>query len=122
MMLSGDTMDVQDEYGEPIHDETFLMLFNAHHESMSFVLPGQEDVRWELILATEVETGFLEKPELVSAGDDIVIVERSMRLFRLSVGSETHARSDSWKKAGTKTAPTPRKRPARTRKSARESN
>ena len=44
MMLSGDTIDVRDYKGEPIRDDTFLILFNAHHEAVTFVLPGLEDV------------------------------------------------------------------------------
>jgi hypothetical protein len=34
------------------------MLLSAHHEPMSFVLPGQEEVRWELVLDTRLEAGF----------------------------------------------------------------
>jgi glycogen operon protein len=52
VMLSGDTIDVRDFYGRPIQDDTFLMLLNAHHETVNFVLPGQEEVRWELIIDT----------------------------------------------------------------------
>ena len=36
------------------------MLLNAHHETVNFVLPGQEEVRWELIIDTCLEEGFLE--------------------------------------------------------------
>ena len=35
MLLSGKTMDVRDEHGEPIVDDTFLMLFNANRTSRS---------------------------------------------------------------------------------------
>ncbi len=31
MLLSGKAIDVRDEQGEPIVDDTFLVLFNAHH-------------------------------------------------------------------------------------------
>jgi pullulanase/glycogen debranching enzyme len=60
VMLSGDTIDVRDYHGRPIQDDTFLMLLNAHHETVNFVLPGQEEVRWELIIDTRLEEGFLE--------------------------------------------------------------
>src|SRR5438309_896843 len=42
MMLSGDTIDVLIFQGEPIRDDTFLFLINAHYETISFLLPGQE--------------------------------------------------------------------------------
>ena len=63
VMLSGDTIDVRDFYSRPIQDDTFLMLLNAHHETVNFVLPGQEEVRWELIIDTCLEEGFLETPK-----------------------------------------------------------
>jgi len=51
-------------YNRPIRDDTFLMLLNAHHETVNFVLPGQEEVRWELIIDTCLEEGFLENRKL----------------------------------------------------------
>ena len=48
MLLSGDTIDVQTFEGEPIRDNSFLLLINAHHEPMQFVLPGQEKLEWRL--------------------------------------------------------------------------
>jgi glycogen operon protein len=98
MLLSGDTIDVADEHGEPIHDDTFLMLLNAFHEPLNFVLPGQEDVRWELILDTQNEAGFLEPPQIWSAGDDFELGGRTFCLMKLSVGEQSHARAESWKK------------------------
>jgi isoamylase len=102
MMLSGDTIDVRDFYGQPIRDDTFLLLFNAHHEAMPFSLPGQEDVRWELILDTRIEEGFLETPKIHSSGDELQLAERSFFLLRLSVGDTSHARTESWKRRNEK--------------------
>src|SRR5947207_2110489 len=42
VLLSGDTIDVLNFEGEPIRDETFLFLINAHFEPLPFVLPGEE--------------------------------------------------------------------------------
>jgi isoamylase len=98
MLLSGDTMDVRNYKGEPIQDDTFLLILNAHHEPLPFILPGQEDVRWELIIDTQVPTGFLETTKIYAAGDEIQLIDRSLCLLKLSTGSQAHARSDSWKK------------------------
>ena len=57
MMLSGDTMDIRDAEGQPVRDDTFLMLFNAHHEPVKFELAGAEGVDWEVFLDTRHETG-----------------------------------------------------------------
>jgi isoamylase len=98
MLLSGDTMDVRDFRGEPIRDDSFLVLFNAHHEPVNFTLPGEQDVRWEVVLDTHLEEGFLEKPKVCSAGDDLELCDRSMALLKLSGGTGAHARSESWRK------------------------
>jgi isoamylase len=91
-MLSGDTIDVRDFYGRPIPDDTFLMLLNAHHEAVNFVLPGQEEVRWELIIDTCLEEGFLETPKLFASSEEYEMGDRSFSLLRLRVGEQSHAR------------------------------
>ena len=98
MLLSGDTMDVRDAHGEPIRDETFLLLLNAHYEPLDFTLPGREDVHWELILDTEVEKGFAENGCILHAGAGIELLDRSLCLLRLHTGSHSHARSESWQR------------------------
>jgi glycogen operon protein len=105
-------MDVRDYKGDPIHDDTFLLLFNAHHEAVVFTLPGLEDVRWEWVLDTRDEEGFVKNAEVCAAGIDLSVEARSVCLLKLSVGSEEHARTDSWKKrheTHVETAEKPRK-------------
>ena len=63
MLLSGDTIDVLSFEGEPIRDETFLLLINAHYEPIRFVLPGEEHLEWRLILDTAEDHGFLPEPK-----------------------------------------------------------
>jgi isoamylase len=96
VMLSGDTIDVRDFYGRPIQDDTFLMLLNAHHETVSFVLPGQEEVRWELIVDTCREEGFLESPKLFASSEEYEMRDRS--LLHARVSNQADARASSWKK------------------------
>ena len=40
-----------------MRDDTFVLLFNAHHEPMKFALPGKQDVHWELLIDTRHESG-----------------------------------------------------------------
>ncbi len=110
MMLSGDTMDVRSEHGEPIHDDTYLVLFNAFHEPMTFVLAGKQDVNWERILDTELEAGFLDQPSTHSSGDDLELCPRSMSVLRLVKGSQEDARSVAWKQRQ-KAQPSPPPKP-----------
>ncbi len=97
MMLSGDTMDVRDAHGEPLRDDTFLVLFNAFHEQMTFVLAGKEGVHWELVLDTKEEGGFLEQSVSHESGDEIELTGRSLCVLKLVKGSQEDARMASWK-------------------------
>ncbi|MFZ3374424.1 MAG: glycogen debranching protein GlgX [Chthoniobacterales bacterium] len=98
MLLSGDTIDVLNFQGDPIRDETFLLLFNGYHEPIAFVLPGEEHVEWELILDTMDEEGFLREPRKFASGDDVEVGGRAACVLRLAMGLHAHARRESWKK------------------------
>ncbi|HMC24572.1 MAG TPA: glycogen debranching enzyme GlgX, partial [Candidatus Udaeobacter sp.] len=98
MLLSGDTSDVLSFEGEPIRDETFLLLINAHYEPIPFVLPGQEHLEWQLILDTMDPDGFLAEPRKFASGDDVDLGGRACSLFRLVSGTQAQAREESWKK------------------------
>jgi len=98
MLLSGDTMDVLTFEGEPIRDETFLVLINAHDEPIPFVLPGQEHLGWELILDTRDEDGFLQTTRKFDSGDDVEVGDRAASLLKLIAGEPAKARVESWKK------------------------
>jgi glycogen operon protein len=98
VLLSGDTIDVQTFEGEPIRDDTFLLLINAHHESLPFVLPGQRDVKWQLLLNTASADGFCKEPSDYPSGDEAEIKGRATMLLKLVTGSTAQARHESWKK------------------------
>ena len=98
MLLSGDTMDVRDARGEPIRDDTFILMLNAHYEPVKFVLPGREDVQWELIMDTRLDSGFSESTCILNSGEDVELIDRSLCLLRLHTGSQAHARSESWRR------------------------
>src|SRR6266480_4782229 len=98
MLLSGDTIDVLNFEGDPIRDETFLFLINAHYEPIPFLLPGQENLEWQLILDTMNADGFLKKPKKIASGEDIHVEGRATYLLRLISGAQAQAREESWKK------------------------
>jgi glycogen operon protein len=98
MLLSGDTIDVLSFTGEPIRDDTFLFLVNAHYEPIPFLLPGHEDLEWQLILDTATEEGFLAEPKRFASGEDVPVADRSACLLKLTSGTQAHARQESYKK------------------------
>ena len=55
MLLSGDTLDDVNATGEPIRDNTFFILMNAHHEDLDFTLiPPRKGKVWEVSFDTRV--------------------------------------------------------------------
>ena len=81
--LAGDAIDDVDELGQRITGDTLLILLNAHHEAVPFILPAhKKDTRWGLTLDTAAE-----KPEkgkrLARGGRTYNLQERSLAVFRL---------------------------------------
>ena len=98
ILLSGDATDVLNSHGEPVRDDTFLILINAHHEAIPFLVPGLEKLEWEQILDTSDEDGFLARPKKFPSGDDVNLAERSVSILKLTGGAQEQARRESWKK------------------------
>jgi glycogen operon protein len=81
LRLAGDAIEEVDEAGHPIRDDTFLLLLNAHHEPVEFVLPAHRPrMRWELVLDTREWTA---KPQAFRVGDQYRTEGRSLVLLRL---------------------------------------
>src|SRR3989454_331526 len=83
LRLAGDAIEETDEKGQAIVDDTFLLLLNAHHEPIPFILPAHEArVRWELVLDTR---DWEVRPRLSTfrAGDNYPLEARSLAVLRL---------------------------------------
>ena len=82
MFLNGEEIDAPDEKGQRILDESFLLLFNAHHEDVTFTLPNRRfGEHWSLVLSTtepDAEPNSLE----VDALEELVVGGRSLVLLR----------------------------------------
>jgi isoamylase len=84
VFLNGQAIPYPDPAGKKIADDTFLLLFNAHYESITFTLPGRDwGNRWKKMLDT-AERGFIEGGAEYSAGDDIKVNDRSLVLLMRS--------------------------------------
>ncbi|HEV2272568.1 MAG TPA: glycogen debranching protein GlgX [Acidobacteriaceae bacterium] len=79
LMLNGRTLQVSDEEGQPVIDDSFLILVNAFHEGVEFHLPPAPDnTKWTQILDTEnLKEPFAE----VAAGESTIVGGRSMMVF-----------------------------------------
>lgn len=82
VMLNGETLDHVDEKGEPVVDDTFLIMLNCHHEPIRFYLPtGPYGTCWEVVVDTK-------RPEVppdgqtVECGSPIELVPISLIMVR----------------------------------------
>ena len=77
VFLNGDALRELDEDGRPVRDDSFLLLFNAHHEPLTFTLPPASfGRRWEIVIDTGA--GLQLKPRTLKAADRLEVAERTM--------------------------------------------
>ena len=56
--LAGDALEETDRRGKPAEDDSFLLLLNAHHETIPFTLPQiRPGATWQVLLDTAYEQG-----------------------------------------------------------------
>ena len=83
LRLAGDAISDVDAHGNQITDDTFLVLLNAHHESIPFLLPAHRPrVRWEVVLDTRTPDG-PRGHRLLRGGEAYDLADRSLVLLRL---------------------------------------
>jgi glycogen operon protein len=80
--LCGDAMDDVNERGEPITDDTLLVLLNAGPESVGFVLPTPHPgVAWEVMVDTD-DSALPEPSPHLADGSRVAVVGRSLKVLR----------------------------------------
>jgi isoamylase len=104
VLLCGDDMGVFTFEGQPVRDDTFYLVFNAHHEDVPFLLPGKEAVEWQMIINTANPEGFIANARIKPAGSKFSAVGRSLSLFRQVVGSDEEAKQKPVRAKGKKRA------------------
>ena len=80
--FGGDAIDEIDARGCPVRDDDFLMLFNAHHEAIAFVLPAFGGTGWSVLLDTgnemakDATTRFAPGAACPVAGRSLVLLRK----------------------------------------------
>jgi glycogen operon protein len=79
MMLNGKTLHVSDVDGNPVLDDSFLLLVNASHEGVEFILPPPPNGSpWRHLIDTENIDDPFSPAEL---GDKVILGGRSMMVL-----------------------------------------
>jgi isoamylase len=79
VLLNGQTLEVTDEKGQPVIDNSFLLIINAAQDGVEFTLPPcQTGTAWCQIVSTEnIDDPFAQG----EAGEKVIIGGRSLLLF-----------------------------------------
>ena len=78
VFMNGDELGTTTLRGEEVRDDSFLLLFNAHFEDISFRLPARRfGTHWEIVLST----GRVDADRLVP-GQNVTIELRSIAVLR----------------------------------------
>ncbi len=79
--LNGGAIPNPNPKGEPVTDDSFYLIFNAHYEELNFTLPPDT---WGGSWLVEMDTlrGWLEEEKLLEAGQEIAVAARCMVVLR----------------------------------------
>ncbi|AZA11738.1 glycogen debranching protein GlgX [Corynebacterium gerontici] len=82
--LNGQAITETDMRGQRLEDDSFILMFNAYHEPITFTLPGEQyGPSWKLIVDTDQETGHPGVASVTPAGGTIKLPPRTSMLLRM---------------------------------------
>ncbi len=96
LYLNGDAIATKDPRGQPVTDDSFLVLLNAHDEQIDWQLPARWSRQWRVVISTE-ETVDAAGDE--STADAVTVPARS--LLVLSAADGDHAPT-AWQRGSTR--------------------
>ncbi|RZS89475.1 glycogen operon protein [Motilibacter rhizosphaerae] len=81
VFLNGDAISEPDERGSKVKDDSFLLLFNASHEDLTFTMPDSQYAgAWDVDLDTSAP--LIDDQPPVKAGGEIAVEARSLLVLR----------------------------------------
>jgi glycogen operon protein len=81
IFINGETIPNPNARGEPVTDDSFYLIFNAHHEALDFILPA---TRWgpSWLHVLDTTQGWDEDAPPLQAGARLSVAPRSMVLLQ----------------------------------------
>jgi glycogen operon protein len=81
LLLAGDALDLVDDHGLHVQDDTFYVVLSASHQALTFRLPSAGwGERWELLVDTRESTIPARGGPFV-AGDEVTFAPHTLALF-----------------------------------------
>jgi glycogen operon protein len=87
VFLSGHGLAESDAHGDPLDDDDLLLLLNAHHEAIPFVLPKPRLTHWIVLLDTAIAAD-APSPEPLPFGAPYPLQGRSMAVLCSTPGDD----------------------------------
>ncbi|MFE7119935.1 glycogen debranching protein GlgX [Streptomyces sp. NPDC057654] len=82
VFLNGSAISEPGPRGESITDDSFLLMFNAHDESIEFTVPVDHGRQWQLIVDTARPDGVERDGPKVQGGDRLTLADRSLAVLQ----------------------------------------
>ncbi|MEV5239754.1 glycogen debranching protein GlgX [Streptomyces cinnamoneus] len=82
VFLNGGAISEPGPRGEPIVDDSFLLMFNAHDRPLDFVVPVNHGRQWQVIVDTARPEGAAPGGPKVAAGERMTLADRSLTVLQ----------------------------------------
>ena len=84
VFLNGEALFAPDKRGQHILDDSFLVVFNAHHEPLEFTVPPAEYGHWWSVLLDTADDagGSSDTGDTYAPGHQVIIAPRSLVILR----------------------------------------
>jgi len=82
VFINGDGLQERTREGELLRDDSFLLLFNAYHEDVDFLLPGEKYGREWVVELTTADREERQRGKTQVASGPVAVMSRSLLLLR----------------------------------------
>jgi glycogen operon protein len=80
IFMNGEALRTPTQYGEEVRDDSFVVLFNAHYERATFLLPTRRfGSRWQVAISTFATDA---ADEVFAARNSVIVEPRSLVVLR----------------------------------------
>ncbi|GGP39479.1 glycogen debranching protein GlgX [Streptomyces abikoensis] len=82
VFLNGSAISEPGPRGEPVTDDSFLLMFNAHDRPLDFTVPVDHGAQWQVVVDTARPEGVAADGPKVRAGERLTLVDRSLAVLQ----------------------------------------